>query len=127
MLIKSSFRKCTVALDDVGWQRNNSGAASVDQVWQGKAWSCKFDSNSQGNFDKGKACNYCHEAYATFIRDGFVSLGGSDVKVPIKILRDTARAMTHTLWTRGCLFQWKLTLTHLHSWDWFEYFADSLT
>lgn len=28
-------------------------------------------------------------AYAPFIRDGFVSLVGSDVKVPIKILRDT--------------------------------------
>lgn len=56
------MRKCTIALDDVGWQRNNSGAASVDQVRQRKAWSCKFDSDSQGNFDKGKACNYCHEA-----------------------------------------------------------------
>ena len=29
------------------------------------------------------------EAYIPFIRDGFVSLVGSDVKVPIKILRDT--------------------------------------
>ncbi len=28
-------------------------------------------------------------AYAPFIRDGFVSLVGSDVRVPIKILRDT--------------------------------------
>lgn len=29
------------------------------------------------------------EAYAPFIRSGFVSLGGSDVKVPVTILRDT--------------------------------------
>lgn len=27
----------------------------------GKAGSCKFHSNSQGNFDSGKACDYCHE------------------------------------------------------------------
>ena len=41
------------------------------------------------------------EAYIPFIRDGFVSLVGSDVKVPIKILRDTGAYDSYDSIARG--------------------------
>lgn len=50
LLHKSSFKECTVACDDVGWRRNYSGAASVDQMWPGKAGPCKLDSKFKRQF-----------------------------------------------------------------------------
>lgn len=48
----------------------------------------------------------------TPIRDGFVSLVGSNVQIPLKILR-LQQPMTPTKWTPCCCYQWKLTLVTL--------------